>query len=75
MRSGIPRTTRPRAAFELAYSDVLRAFDYYLAHENHGRPFILASHSQGSLHALRLIQERLAGKPLQKQLVAAYLIG
>ena len=30
-------------AFELAYSDVLRAFDYYLAHENHGRPFIIAS--------------------------------
>jgi Protein of unknown function (DUF3089) len=63
------------AAFALAYSDVLRAFDYYLEHENHGRPFIIASHSQGSLHALRLVQERLAGKPLQRQLVAAYIIG
>ncbi len=63
------------AAFELAYSDVLRAFDYYLEHENGGRPFIIASHSQGSLHALRLVQERLAGKPLQRRLVAAYIIG
>lgn len=63
------------AAFELAYSDVLRAFDFYLTHENQGRPFIIASHSQGSLHALRLVQERLAGQPLQKQLVAAYIIG
>ena len=63
------------AAFELAYSDVLRAFDYYLAHENQGRPFIIASHSQGSLHALRLVQERLAGQPLLKRLVAAYIIG
>jgi Protein of unknown function (DUF3089) len=63
------------AAFELAYSDVRRAFDHYLEHENQGRPFIIASHSQGSLHALRLVQERLAGKPLQRQLVAAYIIG
>jgi hypothetical protein len=64
-----------QAAFALAYSDVLSAFNYYLAHENHGRPFIIASHSQGSLHGLRLVQERIAGTPLQKQMVAAYLIG
>lgn len=63
------------AAFELAYADVLRAFDYYLAHENHGRPFIIASHSQGSLHAMRLLQERIARQPLQRQLVVAYAIG
>ena len=63
------------AALELAYGDVQRAFDYYLAHENHGRPFIIASHSQGSLHALRLLQARVAGKPLQAQLVGAYVIG
>jgi len=64
-----------QAAYELAYSDVRRAFDYFLQHENHGRPFILASHSQGSLHAMRLLQERIAGQPLQRQLVAAYVIG
>lgn len=63
------------AAFDLAYADVLRAFDYYIEHENHGRPFIIASHSQGSLHALRLVQERLAGQPLRARLVAAYIIG
>ncbi len=45
-------------SFDLAYSDVVRAFDYYLANANKGRPFILASHSQGSLHAVRLLQER-----------------
>ena len=67
--------TAAASAFELAYSDVLRAFDYYLEHENHGQPFIIASHSQGSLHAMRLLQERIAGKPLQRQLVAAYAIG
>jgi hypothetical protein len=63
------------AAFELAYADVLRAFDYYLQHENHGRPFIIASHSQGSLHAMRLLQERIARQPPQHLLVVAYAIG
>jgi hypothetical protein len=64
-----------QTAFDLAYSDVLRAFDYYLQHENHGRPFIIASHSQGSLHAMRLLQERVAGTTLQQRLVVAYVIG
>ena len=63
------------AAFELAYADVQRAFDYYLEQENHGRPFIIASHSQGSLHAMRLLQERIARRPLQQRLVVAYAIG
>lgn len=63
-------------AYDLAYSDVVRAFDYYIAKENKGRPFVLASHSQGSLHATRLIQERLAGNPeLRQRLVAAYVVG
>lgn len=63
------------AALDLAYSDVLRAFDYYIAHENHGRPFIIAAHSQGSLHAMRLIQQRVIGTPLARRLVAVYAIG
>lgn len=63
------------AAIDLAYSDVARAFDYYLAHENGGRPFIIASHSQGSIHTMRLIQERIAGQPLQQKMVAAYVVG
>ena len=71
----IKDTPDGEAAIDLAYQDVRRAFDYYIAHENHGRPFIIASHSQGSLHALRLLQERVIGTPLAKQLVAAYVIG
>jgi hypothetical protein len=64
-----------QAPFELAYADVLRAFDYYLTHENRGRPFIVAGHSQGSLHALRLLEERIIGRALARQLVAAYVVG
>jgi hypothetical protein len=68
-------TAMALAAFELAYQDVKAAFLYYLNHENGGRPIILASHSQGSTHAIRLMKELFDGKPLQKQLVAAYAIG
>jgi hypothetical protein len=66
---------RNEAALSLAYGDVLRAFDYFVSRENHGRPFIIAAHSQGSLHALRLLQERIASSPLQQQMVAAYVVG
>lgn len=62
-------------AFDLAYEDVRRAFQYYLDHWNHGRPVIIASHSQGTTHAIRLLQEFFDGKPMASQLVAAYLIG
>jgi hypothetical protein len=62
-------------AIELAYSDVERAFDYYIKYWNQGRPFILASHSQGSMHSGRLLQTKIVGTPIQSKLVAAYLIG
>ena len=71
-------TTNPddkKSALDLAYSDVKSAFEYYLQHYNKGRPIIIASHSQGTVLAKRLLKEFFDGKPLQKQLVEAYLIG
>lgn len=63
-------------AFEVAYSDVKCAFEYYLDHYNNGRPFIIASHSQGSDHAVRLLQEYIdRDSVLRKKMVAAYLPG
>ena len=62
-------------AFDLAYEDVKRSFEYYLKNYNNGRPIIIASHSQGTTHALRLIREFIENKPLQKQLVVAYTVG
>ncbi len=61
--------------FRIGADDVHRAFDYYLAFLNQGRPFILASHSQGSVVMLDLIRSRFHDPQLQKQLVAAYVIG
>ena len=64
-----------RPAVDLAFADVEQAFRWYIEHENRGRPFILASHSQGSSHAVRLLQRDILGTPLQHQLIAAYVIG
>jgi hypothetical protein len=67
-------------ALDLAYGDVRAAFEWYLKNRNLGpdgqpRPIVIASHSQGTIHAGRLLKEFFDGKPLQKQLVAAYLVG
>jgi hypothetical protein len=64
-----------KETFALAYSDVLRAFDDYIKNDNHGRPFILVGHSQGAAHLARLLEERIDGTPLRKQLIVAYVIG
>ncbi|VVS96729.1 conserved exported hypothetical protein [Sphingomonas sp. EC-HK361] len=61
-------------ATELAYGDVARAFRQFLAW-NKGRPFIIAGHSQGSRLGRLLIEREIAGKPIARRMVAAYLIG
>ena len=62
-------------AWELAYSDVKKSFEYFLKNYKGDRPVIIASHSQGTIHAKRLLKEYFDGKDLQNDLVAAYLIG
>ncbi len=64
-----------KAALDLAYSDVKSAFEFYLQEYNDGRPIVIASHSQGTVHAKRLIKEFFDGTERQSQLVEAYLIG
>ena len=60
-------------ALGLAYGDISAAFDHFLRELDPGRPIILAGHSQGALHLMRLIRERRA--QLQERLVAAYVVG
>jgi hypothetical protein len=62
-------------AFELAYTDLKKAFDYYLQHYNNGRPIIIAGHSQGAKMSEFLLKDYFENKPLMKQLVVAYIIG
>lgn len=64
-----------KRAIDAAYVDVLAAFDSFIAAIPVDQPIILAGHSQGSLHLTRLLNERVAGKPLAKRIVAAYIVG
>ncbi|USI73216.1 DUF3089 domain-containing protein [Sphingomonas morindae] len=70
-------TDRPEAAraLDLAYQDVARAFDTFLAEAPPDAPILLAGHSQGSFHLLRLLRERIAGTPRARRIVAAYAVG
>ena len=67
--------------FEIAYSDIKEAFEYYLSHWNNGRPIIIAAHSQGSKMANRLLKEFFDGstdsaqKTYKNKLVVAYVLG
>jgi hypothetical protein len=63
-----------QAALDFAYRDVAAAFDQFLR-EAGERPIILAGHSQGALHHERLLREKIAGKPIAKRIVAAYVVG
>lgn len=60
-------------ALDLAFSDLKNAFDLFLAEAPPGSPIILAGHSQGALHLVRLIRERKA--QMAGRLVAAYAVG
>lgn len=62
-------------AYAFAYADVARAFDWFLANVSKGRPFIIAGHSQGAKHIADLLEQRIDGTPLQKRMVAAYIVG
>tara|TARA_R110002110_G_scaffold134348_1_gene317647 strand:+ start:4342 stop:5406 length:1065 start_codon:yes stop_codon:yes gene_type:complete len=62
-------------ALDLAYSDVARAFENFLATRNEGRPFIIAGHSQGARHARRLLDEVLTPRIIEERLIAIYTVG
>src|SRR5271154_1856116 len=60
---------------ELAYADVLDAWNEYLAHDNHGRGVVLIGHSQGSGVLTQLIAKEIDGKPIQGKIISAILMG
>jgi len=63
-------------AMDDAYDDVLAAWNHYLAAENDGRGVILAGHSQGASHVLRLLREEINPDAEQRaRLVSAIVAG
>ncbi|MGQ7828661.1 DUF3089 domain-containing protein [Altererythrobacter sp. Z27] len=62
-------------ALDAAYRDVEQAFAAFLAATDAETPIVLAGHSQGALHLMRLLREQVAGKPLAARVAAAYAVG
>lgn len=70
-------TANGLAALSLAYEDVEAAFDVFLANrsEETTRPFVLIGAGQGGVHALGLLQRRIArDQPLRRQMAGAYIL-
>lgn len=70
----MPGATDP-VVRQVGYNDVLDAWNHYLASENKGRGVVLIGHSQGSGVLQRMIAAEIDGKPVQKQLVSALILG
>ena len=64
-----------KQALDVAYGDVLQSFDYFLETTDPTMPIVLAGHSQGAQHLMRLLRDRAQGKPLARRIAAAYVIG
>lgn len=62
-------------AIDAAYVDVKRAFAYFLESLDEETPVVLAGHSQGSLHLLRLLREEVKGTSIYPRLAAVYAVG
>ncbi|PKP96785.1 MAG: hypothetical protein CVT74_16025 [Alphaproteobacteria bacterium HGW-Alphaproteobacteria-13] len=62
-------------AIDAAYRDIEQAFEAFLAAQPANKPIILAGHSQGALHLTTLLKNRIAGTPVAKRIVAAYIVG
>ncbi len=61
---------------ETPLADATAAFEHYLEHYNHGRPFILAGHSQGSNVLLYLMDTYLKDHPeVRERMIASYIVG
>jgi hypothetical protein len=57
------------------FTDVRDAFRSYLQRDNQGRGFVLIGHSQGAYILTEILKQEIDGKPVQKQLVGAYILG
>jgi len=62
-------------AIDAAYADVRDAFHYFVESVDPDKPVVLAGHSQGALHILRLLVEEVAGTELEARVAAVYAPG
>ena len=62
-------------ALDAAYTDVKQAFALFLATADKDKPIILAGHSQGALHLMRLLREDVTDPALKARIAAIYVVG
>lgn len=75
LRSGLAANGEVVVDAGVGADDVLDAWNYYLEHYNNGRGIVLVGHSQGSMVMAKLIPEHIEGKPIEKQIISAMLMG
>ncbi len=64
-----------RQALDAAYRDVSAAFDQFVAASDPSLPIVIVGHSQGALHVIHLLQDRVAGTALAGRVAAVYILG
>jgi Protein of unknown function (DUF3089) len=75
-RAALPQKEQVKIVAGAPTQDGIAAFDYYIRHFNHGRPFILAGHSLGSNVMANLLAQYMKARPgVYKRMIAAYVIG
>ena len=62
-------------AIDAAYADVEQAFRYFVESVGSDKPIVLAGHSQGAAHVLRLLRDVVAGTELEPRIAAVYAPG
>jgi hypothetical protein len=76
LKSIVTMSPQDRArAQEVGYSDVLAAFNEYMARHNNGRGVVLIGHSQGTGMLRILLRERIEPTADHQRLVSALLLG
>jgi hypothetical protein len=62
--------------YNIAFSDIVEAWNDYLDHYNRGRGFVLIGHSQGSRMLRGLIRNHIDDRPsVRRRLIGAYIPG
>ena len=57
----------------VSFVDIQKAFNYYLAHYNNGKPFILAGFSQGGKSVVELM--KILPEEVYSRMIATYVLG
>ncbi len=73
--SFIASSKNSKKAFDVAFKDIQDSFKYFNKYLRKGRPFVIASHSQGTMHAQRLVLEISRDHKVIKDFIVGYLVG